>query len=75
MYWYDFTHLYWCVDWCVVYWCVYWYVLVCPQVLGNNTEFQRVSSLLQDTVDFNMDVNASVFETNIRGRGRDNHQR
>uniref|UniRef100_A0A8C5D1P2 alpha-1,2-Mannosidase n=2 Tax=Gadus morhua TaxID=8049 RepID=A0A8C5D1P2_GADMO len=35
-------------------------------VLGNNTEFQRVSSLLQDTVDFNMDVNASVFETNIR---------
>ncbi|CAL8253232.1 unnamed protein product [Arctogadus glacialis] len=35
-------------------------------VLGNNTEFQRVSSLLQDTMDFNMDVNASVFETNIR---------
>ena len=39
------------------------------QVLGNNTEFQRVATLLQDTVDFNMDVNASVFETNIRGRG------
>ncbi|KAK0146317.1 ER degradation-enhancing alpha-mannosidase-like protein 2 [Merluccius polli] len=38
-------------------------------VLGNNTEFQRVATLLQDTVDFNMDVNASVFETNIRGRG------
>ncbi|CAL8369989.1 unnamed protein product [Lota lota] len=35
-------------------------------VLGNNTEFQRVSTLLQDTMDFNMDVNASVFETNIR---------
>ncbi|CAL8324607.1 unnamed protein product [Merluccius merluccius] len=35
-------------------------------VLGNNTEFQRVATLLQDTVDFNMDVNASVFETNIR---------
>lgn len=37
------------------------------QVLGNQTEFQRVASLLQDTVDFDIDVNASVFETNIRG--------
>ncbi|KAG7218981.1 hypothetical protein INR49_019369, partial [Caranx melampygus] len=35
-------------------------------VLGNDTEFQRVASLLQDTVDFDIDVNASVFETNIR---------
>ncbi|MBN3304049.1 EDEM2 protein, partial [Amia calva] len=35
-------------------------------ILGNNTEFQRVASLLQDTVDFDIDVNASVFETNIR---------
>ncbi|XP_061662712.1 ER degradation-enhancing alpha-mannosidase-like protein 2 isoform X5 [Syngnathoides biaculeatus] len=35
-------------------------------VLGNQTEFQRVASLLQDTVDFNIDINASVFETNIR---------
>ncbi|KAI9515693.1 ER degradation-enhancing alpha-mannosidase-like protein 2 [Dissostichus eleginoides] len=35
-------------------------------VLGNQTEFQRVASLLQDTVDFDVDVNASVFETNIR---------
>ncbi|TKS76475.1 ER degradation-enhancing alpha-mannosidase-like protein 2 [Collichthys lucidus] len=35
-------------------------------VLGNHTEFQRVASLLQDTVDFDIDVNASVFETNIR---------
>ncbi|MEQ2158892.1 ER degradation-enhancing alpha-mannosidase-like protein 2, partial [Goodea atripinnis] len=35
-------------------------------VLGNRTEFQRVASLLQDTVDFDIDVNASVFETNIR---------
>lgn len=35
-------------------------------VLGNTTEFQRVASLLQDTVDFDIDVNASVFETNIR---------
>lgn len=38
------------------------------KVLGNRTEFQRVASLLQDTVDFDIDVNASVFETNIRGR-------
>lgn len=37
------------------------------KVLGNHTEFQRVASLLQDTVDFDIDVNASVFETNIRG--------
>lgn len=42
-------------------------VHVCSQVLGNHTEFQRVASLLQDTVDFDIDVNASVFETNIRG--------
>eukprot|EP00066_Takifugu_rubripes_P029649 XP_011618915.1 PREDICTED: ER degradation-enhancing alpha-mannosidase-like protein 2 [Takifugu rubripes] len=35
-------------------------------VLGNQTEFQRVASLLQDTIDFDTDVNASVFETNIR---------
>lgn len=37
------------------------------KVLGNQTEFQRVASLLQDTIDFDTDVNASVFETNIRG--------
>ncbi|KAG9332586.1 hypothetical protein JZ751_014684 [Albula glossodonta] len=36
-------------------------------ILGNHTEFQRVAALLQDTVDFDIDVNASVFETNIRG--------
>ncbi|KAM6977337.1 ER degradation-enhancing alpha-mannosidase-like protein 2 [Aplochiton taeniatus] len=35
-------------------------------VLGNQTEFQRVASLLQDSIDFDIDVNASVFETNIR---------
>ncbi|XP_030624964.1 ER degradation-enhancing alpha-mannosidase-like protein 2 [Chanos chanos] len=35
-------------------------------ILGNHTEFQRVASLLQDTIDFDIDVNASVFETNIR---------
>ncbi len=38
------------------------------QILGNHTEFQRVATLLQDTVDFDTDVNASVFETNIRGK-------
>lgn len=38
------------------------------QILGNHTEFQRVAALLQDTLDFDTDVNASVFETNIRGR-------
>ncbi|KAK1802026.1 hypothetical protein P4O66_022259 [Electrophorus voltai] len=35
-------------------------------ILGNHSEFQRVATLLQDTVDFDTDVNASVFETNIR---------
>lgn len=35
-------------------------------ILGNHTEFQRVATLLQNTVDFDTDVNASVFETNIR---------
>lgn len=29
-----------------------------------------MASLLQDTVDFDIDVNASVFETNIRGEAR-----
>uniref|UniRef100_A0A669B2N8 alpha-1,2-Mannosidase n=1 Tax=Oreochromis niloticus TaxID=8128 RepID=A0A669B2N8_ORENI len=33
-------------------------------VLGNHTEFQRVASLLQDTVDFDIDVNAS--ETHVQ---------
>lgn len=35
-------------------------------ILGNVTEFQRVVNVLQDGVGFNIDVNASVFETNIR---------
>lgn len=43
-------------------------VLLFEQILGNHTEFQRVTNLLQDTVDFDIDVNASVFETNIRGK-------
>ncbi|XP_069608238.1 ER degradation-enhancing alpha-mannosidase-like protein 2 [Ranitomeya imitator] len=35
-------------------------------IIGNSSEFQRVVNVLQDTVDFDIDVNASVFETNIR---------
>ncbi|XP_075757609.1 ER degradation-enhancing alpha-mannosidase-like protein 2 isoform X3 [Pelodiscus sinensis] len=35
-------------------------------ILGNVSEFQRVVNVLQEGVDFNIDVNASVFETNIR---------
>eukprot|EP00062_Callorhinchus_milii_P024016 gi/632983479/ref/XP_007908667.1/ PREDICTED: ER degradation-enhancing alpha-mannosidase-like protein 2 [Callorhinchus milii] len=35
-------------------------------VLGNTTEFQRVVHMLEHGVDFDIDVNASVFETNIR---------
>ncbi|XP_039591262.1 ER degradation-enhancing alpha-mannosidase-like protein 2 isoform X1 [Polypterus senegalus] len=35
-------------------------------ILGNSTEFQRVARLLQDRINFDIDVNASVFETNIR---------
>lgn len=35
-------------------------------VLGNYTEFQRVVNLLLKNLDFNKDLNVSVFETNIR---------
>ncbi|CAK8693848.1 unnamed protein product [Clavelina lepadiformis] len=35
-------------------------------VLGNQSEFQRVSEILIDRLDFNVDLNVSVFETNIR---------
>ncbi|TTI15329.1 ER degradation-enhancing alpha-mannosidase-like protein 2 [Bagarius yarrelli] len=35
-------------------------------ILGNHTEFKRVATLIQDSVNFDLDVNASVFETNIR---------
>ncbi|XP_071959683.1 ER degradation-enhancing alpha-mannosidase-like protein 2 [Antedon mediterranea] len=35
-------------------------------VMGNYTEFNRVSGLLLDTLDFDEDINVSVFETNIR---------
>ena len=36
-------------------------------ILGNRTEFERVSSLLENSIDFDKDINVSVFETNIRG--------
>lgn len=35
-------------------------------VLGNTSEFQRITNLLEQTLDFDMDINVSVFETNIR---------
>ncbi|XP_061487656.1 ER degradation-enhancing alpha-mannosidase-like protein 2 isoform X2 [Rhineura floridana] len=35
-------------------------------ILGNVSEFQRVVGVLQEGVNFDIDVNASVFETNIR---------
>lgn len=40
---------------------------MCFQVLGNTSEFQRITNLLVQTLDFDMDINVSVFETNIRG--------
>ena len=36
--------------------------------LGNNTEFARVYTLIQN-LDIERDINVSVFETNIRGEG------
>ncbi|XP_013382068.1 ER degradation-enhancing alpha-mannosidase-like protein 2 [Lingula anatina] len=35
-------------------------------IMGNMTEFRRVAYKLADEVDFDIDINASVFETNIR---------
>lgn len=35
-------------------------------VMGNYTEFHRVTQLLQDKINFDSDINVSVFETNIR---------
>ena len=37
-------------------------------ILGNNTEFQRVASLVINQMNFDNDINVSVFETNIRGK-------
>ena len=36
-------------------------------ILGNRTEFERVVDLLTKTLNFDKDINVSVFETNIRG--------
>lgn len=35
-------------------------------VMGNYTEFQRIVNLLTDTINFDINMNVSVFETNIR---------
>lgn len=35
--------------------------------MGNVTEFERVAKLLEKTLEFDQDINVSVFETNIRG--------
>ena len=34
--------------------------------MGNFTEFRRVVKLLEQKMDFDKDINVSVFETNIR---------
>ena len=35
-------------------------------ILGNRTEFERVVQLLNENLNFDKDINVSVFETNIR---------
>ena len=35
-------------------------------ILGNRTEFERVIKLIEKNIDFDKDINVSVFETNIR---------
>ncbi|EDV29034.1 uncharacterized protein TRIADDRAFT_52514 [Trichoplax adhaerens] len=35
-------------------------------IMGNKTEFARVVKILIDTANFDIDINVSVFETNIR---------
>ncbi|KAH3877235.1 ER degradation-enhancing alpha-mannosidase-like protein 2 [Dreissena polymorpha] len=35
-------------------------------IMGNNTEFQRVADIVIDKMNFDNDINVSVFETNIR---------
>ena len=37
-------------------------------IMGNSSEFQRVAQLVLDHTDFDIDINVSVFETNIRGK-------
>jgi mannosidase alpha-like ER degradation enhancer 2 len=36
-------------------------------ILGNRSEFERVVDLLDKSLDYDKDINVSVFETNIRG--------
>lgn len=36
--------------------------------MGNYTEFRRVAELVIDKMNFDLDINASVFETNIRSK-------
>jgi len=36
-------------------------------IIGNYSEFRRVHDLLIASLDFDRDINVSVFETNIRG--------
>jgi mannosidase alpha-like ER degradation enhancer 2 len=38
-------------------------------IMGNRTEFQRVIKLVVERADFDLDINVSVFETNIRVLG------
>lgn len=35
-------------------------------IMGNYTEFRRVVNLLENKMNFDKDINVSVFETNIR---------
>ncbi|XP_052067017.1 ER degradation-enhancing alpha-mannosidase-like protein 2 [Mytilus californianus] len=35
-------------------------------IMGNYTEFRRVAKLVSNMINFDIDINASVFETNIR---------
>ena len=42
-------------------------------IMGNFTEFRRVATLLIDVIDFNRDIDVSVFETNIRSKHKHNH--
>jgi len=36
-------------------------------IIGNYSEFRRIHNLLISSLDFDHDINVSVFETNIRG--------
>ena len=35
--------------------------------MGNQSEFSRVADILTQSLNFDRDINVSVFETNIRG--------